>query len=200
MTSLAFTPIVLHVPPPARLDEELFFALCQANRDYRFERAANGDIYIMPPTGGETGWKNAEILTDLTLWARKNGQGVVFDSSTGFNLPNGATRSPDVAWVLRERLARLRPEQKQKFLPLAPDFVIELASPSDALFELQQKMADYLANGARLGWLMVPAQRQVYVYEQGKESCCLDAPQRISGEPVLPGFVLELVQIWQVGF
>ena len=119
--------VKLQVPPDSRLDDELFFAICQANRDYRIERDANGDIQIMPPTGGETGKINSDLIIDLGIWARKDGRGVVFDSSTGFRLPNGSTRSPDVSWVLRKRLARLTAEEKRRFLPLPPDLIVEVA-------------------------------------------------------------------------
>ncbi len=136
----ALPRVDLQMPPQGRLDDDLFFAICQANRDYRIERNARGDIQIMPPTGALTGKRNSDLLTDLNLWARRDGRGLVFDSSTGFNLPNGATRSPDVAWVLRERLARLSEAERRGFLPLAPDLVIELASATDAVPNLLAKM------------------------------------------------------------
>jgi Uma2 family endonuclease len=188
------------MPKTRRLDDDLFFAICQANREYRIERTAEGDIQIIPPTGGQTGHRNTNLITDLNLWARRDAGGAVFDSSTGFDLPNGATRSPDVSWVRRERLARLSPAEKKAFLPLAPDFVIELGSPSDDLADLQGKMQEYQANGVRLGWLIVPARRQVYVYAQEAEVELLDNPQHVGGDPVLNGFVLELKRIWEPEF
>jgi Uma2 family endonuclease len=191
-------PVHLHMP--SRLDDDLFFAICQANREYRIERTAHGDIEIMPPTGGETGSRNSRLNRLLGNWADQDGRGEVFDSSTGFTLPNGATRSPDAAWVKRERLVRLTPEQKRQFLPLAPDFVIELASPSDAVDTLREKLQEYRVNGTTLGWLLVPEERRVYVYVAGADVQCLEDSQVLSGEPLMPGFVLSLSQIWEPGF
>ena len=192
-------PLVLRLRPVIEMTREQFFELCQLNRDLRIERTAEGDLVIMPPTGGETGARNAELVMQVKLWAKRDGSGVVFDSSTGFDLPNGATRSPDVAWVKRSRLAALTPEQKQRFLPLCPDFVIELRSPSDPLSILQEKMEEYLANGAQLGWLIDPVERQVYVYRPGAPVERLDNPAELRGDPVLPGFVLDLRTVWDVG-
>lgn len=191
-------PLVVHVRPVLEMTREQFFHFCQLNRDLRIERTAEGDIVIMPLTGGETGARNAELVTQLKVWARRDGSGVVFDSCTGFDLPNGATRSPDVAWVKRSRLADLTPEQKQRFLPLCPDFVIELRSLSDRLPTLQEKMEEYLANGAQLGWLIDPVQQRVYVYRPGADVVCLDKPTELKGDPVLPGFVLDLEPVWEV--
>jgi Uma2 family endonuclease len=179
---------------------EEFFAFCQQNRDLRIERTANGEIVIMPPAGGETGSRNAKLAVLLGVWAMQDGRGVAFDSSTGFDLPNGATRSPDAAWVLRERLGKLTPQQKRKFLPLCPDFVVELQSPSDTLDDLQQKMQEYIGNGTRLGWLLAPDTKTVYIYEHGAPLVQLEAPTQITGDPLLPGFVLNLVEIWDPGF
>lgn len=190
----------LHLPPNSKLDDDLFFAICQANRDYRIERSAAGDIQIMPPTGGETGRKNSELIIDLGIWARQDGRGLVFDSSTGFLLPSGATRSPDVSWVLRERLTGLTEDQKRGFLPLAPDLVVELASPTDRTEELQAKMREYQANGVRLGWLILPLQRRVLVYKQGAEPECLDNADRLADDVSLPGFELDLAGLWEPGF
>jgi Uma2 family endonuclease len=133
-------------------------------------------------------------------WANAEGSGVAFDSSTGFELPNGATRSPDVAWVRRTRLAALTAEQKERFLPLCPDFVIELLTPSDSIQMTQEKMGEYIANGVELGWLIDPAQRRVSVYRPGAAAETLDNPSRLSGDPVLPGFVLDLAAVWDPGF
>ena len=194
-------PVVLHMRPAIEMDEEQFFEFCQINRYWRIERTAGGDLEIMPPTGGETSDRNAEITTQLRLWAKRDGRGVAFDPSGGFLLANGATRSPDASWVLRERLANLTAEQKQKFLPLCPDFVAELRSPSDRLENIQDKMQEYLENGARLGWLIDPeGRRRVHVYESGKEVQILENPDEVSGDPVLPGFVLDLRPIWAPGF
>lgn len=191
-----FPRVDLQMPPQVRLDDDLFFAICQANRDYRIERNARGDIQIMPPTGGLTGKRNSDLIIDLGNWARRDGRGLVFDSSTGFDLPNGSTRSPDVAWVLRERLDRLTEAQRRGFLPLAPDLVIELASPTDAVSGLVAKMREYQDNGVRLGWLILPAERQVQVFSAGGESRCLDAPETLSDSDLLPGLALDLTRIW----
>jgi Uma2 family endonuclease len=193
----ALPRVDLQMPPQGRLDDDLFFAICQANRDYRIERNARGDIQIMPPTGGLTGKRNSDLLTDLNIWARRDGRGLVFDSSTGFNLPNGATRSPDVAWVLRERLARLSEAERRGFLPLAPDLVIELASTTDAVADLLAKMGEYQDNGVRLGWLILPAQRQVQVFSAGCEPGCVDHPEALADPDLLPGLTLDLTRIWQ---
>ena len=190
----------LHIPPNLRLDDDLFFAICEANRDYRFERSAEGDIQIMPPTGGLTGKRNSDLVTDVNLWARQDGRGLVFDSSTGFVLPNGAVRSPDCAWVLRERLARLSEREQQQFLPLAPDFVIELASASDDPAVLFAKMMEYQANGMRLGWLILPEQRQVWVYLDRGPGQRLDDPDQLSHEEILPGLRLDVSGIWAASF
>jgi Uma2 family endonuclease len=197
----AFTPdlprVDLHMPPHTRLDNDLFFAICQANRDYRIERSAQGVIQIMPPTGALTGRRNSDLIVDLGNWARKDGRGRVFDSSTGFNLPNGATRSPDAAWVLSERLERLSESERRGFLPLAPDLAIELASPTDPLPELHMKMLEYQDNGVRLGWLILPAELAVCVYAAGAAPRRLDNPTVLSDEALLPGLALDLSRIWE---
>ncbi|WP_107666282.1 Uma2 family endonuclease [Cyanothece sp. BG0011] len=179
-----------------KLTDEQFFQLCQDNRDLRFERNSNGDILIMPPTGGETSNKNSDIIYQLYAWNRKNKLGVTFDSSGGFKLPNGADRSPDASWIPIEKWDNLTSQQRQKFLPLCPDFVIELRSPSDSLKTLQNKMKEYLENGTKLGWLINPKAKQVEVYRQGKQVEILDNPTTLSGEDVLPYFVLDLEKIW----
>ena len=154
----------------------------------------------MTPTGGATGWRNSRLVTQLTIWADFDGSGVVFDSSTGFTLPNGAMRSPDASWVRKSRLAVLTDKQKTRFLPLCPDFVIELRSPSDNINFLQEKMQEYIANGASLGWLIDPETKQVYVYQPNKTVIVLDDPTCVSTDDVLSGFTLELAKIWDVGF
>ena len=182
------------------MTDEQFFEFCQINRDLRIERTAEGDVVIMPPAGGGTGARNSKINLQLGLWAKQDGRGVVFDSSTGFILPNGATRSPDAAWVERSRLRSLAPEQKEKFLPLCPDFVIELRSPSDPLAMVKEKMQEYISNGAQLGWLIDPTSRRVYVYRPGNDVECLENPTAVSADPTLTGFVLSLAEIWDPGF
>lgn len=193
-------PVSIDLGPLPTLTDEEFFLFCQANRDLRIERTASGEIIIMAPVGGETGGRNADLTTDLNNWARINKQGKVFDSSTGFNLPSGATRSPDAAWVRGEQLTPLTAEQKLKFLPLCPVFVIELRSATDSLRATQDKMVEWIANGVALGWLIDPTERNVYVYRPGRPVEQLQNPTQISGEPVLPGFVLELTPIWEPGF
>jgi Uma2 family endonuclease len=161
----------------------------------QFERTANGEILIMPPTGGETGNRNIELAFQVQAWSRHNRLGIAFDSSTGFKLPNGATRAPDASWVRRERWEALSKEQRQKFVPLCPDFVVELRSPSDSLKETQEKMQEYMANGARLGWLIDPQTRQVEIHRPNRDVKILDNPTNISGEDVLPEFILDFTSI-----
>lgn len=191
MTAL-LTPLVLDL----ELTDEQFFQLCQKNHELKFERTASGELIIMAPTGGETGRRNVKLITQLDLWNTRTNLGEVFDSSTGFKLPNGANRSPDTAWIKRERWQTLTPEQREKFVPLCPDFVVELMSPSDSLERTRQKMEEYRDNGARLGWLLNRKQRQVEIYRPGQSTKMLDNPQSLSGDPVLPDFVLDLTLIW----
>lgn len=189
----------INLPPTLELTidltDEQFFELCQRNRDYRFERTASGDLLIMPPTGSDTGRCNADITFQLQAWNRQNNLGIVFDSSAGFKLPNGADRSPDASWVKRERWEALTPEQQEKFAPLCPDFVVELRSKSDSLKELQKKMQEYIANGACLGWLIDRKNQRVEIYRQGQDVEIIQSPSTLSGEDVLPRFVLDLKDI-----
>ena len=178
------------------MTDEQFFQLCQNNRELRFERNANGELIIMPPTGGETGNKNARITQQLMNWTDADGTGIAFDSSTCFKLPNGADRSPDASWIKLERWDALTDEEKQKFPPICPDFVIELLSPSDSLKVTQEKMQEYIDNGVGLGILINRKSRQVEIYRPGKEVELLDSPATVSGEDVLKGFVLNLGMIW----
>lgn len=174
-----------------------FEMLAIANRNLRLERTAKGELIVNPPTGWETGERNWSISGELYLWWRNSDQpGKGFDSSTGFILPNGATRSPDASWVSQERWSAL-PEQPQKgFVRLCPDFVVELRSESDSLSDIQEKMQEYMDNGARLGWLIDPKNRRVEIYRQGREVEILENPNELSGEDVLPGFILNLRRIW----
>jgi Uma2 family endonuclease len=178
------------------LTDEQLFRLCQDNRDLRFEMTARGELIIMAPTGSETGRRNARINQRLLNWSDADGTGVVFDSSVGFRLPNGARVSPDASWVSRERYEAVPPEEREKFAPICPDFVAELRSPSDNLQELQERMAEYIENGAGLGWLLDPPSQRVYVYRPGREVEILEEPETVSGDSVLPGFVLSLQEIW----
>ena len=154
----------------------------------------------MPPTKGDTGSKEAEFVSSLNVWARTDGSGVVFGSSAGFTLPNGAMRSPDASWVLKSRLAVLTDAEKNSFIPLCPDFVVELRSRSDRLSVLQAKMDEYMANGARLGWLLDPLQRQAHIYRPGAQPEILNNPDTLSAAPELPGFTLALKPIWEPAF
>jgi Uma2 family endonuclease len=181
------------------LTDEQFYQLCQNNPDTKFERNANGEIIIMPPTGGETGQRNAKLITRFSIWNEQTNLGEVFDSSTGYKLPSGANRSPDVSWIQKERWDALTPEQKTKFIPIAPDFVLELMSPTDYLKETQVKMQEYVSDRVRLGWLIDPQDRLVEVYRIGQEKEVLESPNTLSGEDVLPGFVLDLKFIWNIG-
>lgn len=178
------------------LSDEQYFQLCQANRDLKFERTATGELIIMPPTGGETGSYNAAITAQLWIWNEQNKLGKVFDSSTGFKLPNSAFRSPDAAWITLERWNTLTPPQKEQFIPLCPDFVIELLSPSDRTSVIQEKMREYLDNGIQLGWLIDRKSQQVEIYRPDAELEIKAAPKTLSGEAVLPGFILNLEPIW----
>jgi Uma2 family endonuclease len=178
------------------MTDEQFFQLCQNNRELRFEKNANGELIIMPPTGGETGNKNARITQQMMNWTDVDGTGIAFDSSTCFKLPNGADRSPDASWIKLERWNALTDEEKQKFPPICPDFVIELLSPSDSLKTTQEKMEEYIDNGVCLGILINGKSHQVEIYRQGKEVEVLDSPTTVSGEDILKGFVLNLGMIW----
>jgi Uma2 family endonuclease len=196
LTFVEIPPLVLRLAPVIDMSDEQFFDLCQLNRDLRLERTSQGDLVIIPPTGGETGRTNFKLTQVFGNWVDADGTGVGFDSSTGFALPNGAKRSPDLAWVKRDRWEALTPEQRKGFAPLCPDFVMELRSPSDALEYVQTKMQEYLDNDAKLGWLIDPIEKKVYTYLPQAAVECLDNPQTISGDPVLPGFVLELGRVW----
>ncbi len=190
----------LHLPP-GTLDwsEDEFFKFCQANRDLRIERAANGEVVVMSPAGGYSGYRGMEVAQQLGAWAKKDKTGVAFDSSAGFRLPSGAMRSPDAAWVRLSRLLELTQREKEQFIPLCPDFVIEVASPSDEISVLQEKMREYVQAGLRLGWLIIPASTQVEVYTPS-EVGVLESPATLSADPVLPGFTLELALIWKPPF
>jgi Uma2 family endonuclease len=188
------TAIILDLDSIINLTHEQFYQLCQANPDIRLERNATGELIIMPPTGWGTGKQNTKLIQQLANWAEADGTGVAFESSTGFILPNGANRSPDVAWVQQERLDALNPDP-DRFLPLAPDFVIELMSANDTLEKTQAKMREYRDNGVRLGWLIYPKKQRLEIYRLGREVEVLQSPSSLSGEEVLPGFVLNLEEI-----
>jgi Uma2 family endonuclease len=179
-----------------RLSDAEFFEFCRLNADWRMERSSTGDLIVMAPAGGETGRRNSILNAQLVIWNDRDQNGIVYDSSTGFVLPNGATRSPDAAWMLRERWDALSSEQRKTFPPLTPDFVVELRSESDTLKALRAKMREYIECGVRLGWLIDPMSRQVEVFRPGRKAERIDQPDILSADPELPGFVLQLAQIW----
>ena len=189
--------LVLNLPHELVFNEDKFYDFCHANGDLRIERTAEGEVIVMPPTGWETMDRNSELTTQVRLWAKREGSGKAGESSGGYILPNGAERSPDASWVRRERLAQLTTEQRRKFAPFCPDFVVELMSPSDKLRVVQAKMEEYLANGAQLGWLLDPDNRTVYVYRPNVPVEKLENVLEVSGDPELPGFVLQLAEIWE---
>jgi Uma2 family endonuclease len=196
-TSAEREPLVIHFSPVLKkMNEQEFYEFCQLNPDLSLELTSEGDLIIMPPTGGKTGKRNSKLNLRLGTWTEKDGTGQAFDSSTVFALPNGAKRSPDFAWVSNERWDALTEEEQEQFPPLCPDFVVELRSRTDTLKNLRQKMEEYMANGAQLGWLIDPQERRVYVYRPGAPAEQLDDPRAIFGEPLLRGLELELQEIW----
>ncbi|MFB2837258.1 Uma2 family endonuclease [Floridanema evergladense] len=188
--------VTLNLSQILKLTDEKFAKLAAANDNLRLELTAKGELIIMPPTGGETGNRNFEIYIDLGIWNRQTRLGKAFDSSTGFRLPNGATRSPDVSWIRIEKWSALSAEQRKKFLPICPDFVVELVSETDDLAQVRQKMQEYLENGLLLGWLINPKNRTVEVFRANREVERLENVLSLSGEDVLPGFVLNLQPVW----
>ncbi len=174
------------------LSDEQFYHLCQNNRELKFERTAKGELIIMSPVGGESGNREADLIIDLGIWNRQTGLGFTFSSSTIFKLPNGADRSPDAAWIQRERWQALTPEQRRKFPPIAPDFVIELRSATDDLEMLRSKMQEYMDAGVQLAWLINPQQQQVEISRQKQDVEVQNLPTQLSGEDVLPEFSLSL--------
>ena len=175
---------------------EQFEELCGKYSDLRLELTSTGELIVMPGTGGRTGARNANLTIQLGVWALKDGTGISFDSSTMFALPNGARRSPDGSWVKRERWDSLTARQKDGFVPMCPDFVVELRSPSDRLTKLRAKMVEYVENGASLGWLIDPLERRVYVYQPDREPVVLVDPVSVSADPLLPGFTLNATELW----
>ena len=176
---------------------DVFLRLCADNGDLRLELTADGELIIMPPAGLESGWLELELAFQMNIWARRDGTGRVFGPNAGYTLPNGAVRAPDVSWMPWHRWEALRREEQTGFGHTFPDFVIELRSPSDRLVEVQRKMVEYLANGVLLGWLIDPLQRRVHIYRAGQPVEVLDVPLAVSGESVLPGFVLDLSAIFR---
>lgn len=178
------------------MSDDDFFDFCQRNRDLRIERAANGDLVVMPPVGADTSELNAKLTTAFANWNQIQKLGTVYDSSGGFQFCTGAVRSPDCSWFSIERVNQFSKEQRRKFLPLAPDFVVEIRSPSDSLPALHGKMREYIDAGVRLGWLIDPDSKTLWTYQLGTEPTQLDNPESVSGDPVLPAFVLKMAAIW----
>ncbi|MCX7595142.1 MAG: Uma2 family endonuclease [Fischerella sp.] len=190
------TALTLQLPPNLQFTDEEFEQIIAVNKDLRLELTATGELVIMPPTGGETGNRNFDLLGQLWFWNSQNNLGKAFDSSTGFKLPNGAIRSPDASWIRMAKWDALTPQQRKKFLPLCPDFAVELVSESDDVEHTQAKMQEYLANGLQLGWLINPQDKQVEIYRPHQEVKILQSPTSLSGEDVLPGFILNLQLIF----
>lgn len=176
----------------AKITDNEFFELCRNNADLRMEMTKEGDLIIMPPTGGETSGYNFDLVLDFGSWVRRDGTGKGFESNAMFVLPNGAKRMPDMSWIKLERWNQLTDTQKKSFPPICPDFVVELRSPSDSIQDLKDKMAEYIENGAQLGWLIDPIQKKVFVFRPDTEPEEFNNPASISGDPLLKGFTLDL--------
>jgi Uma2 family endonuclease len=190
-------PIVVHFESSKlTMSDEEFFEFCQLNPELRIERSSEGDLIVMPPTGGKTGIQNVKLIVALGSWSEKDGTGQTFDSSTEFILPNTAGRAPDASWIRNERWSSLSEKEQEQFPPLCPDFVVELRSRTDSLKTLQTKMDEYIANGAQLGWLLDPFERKVHVYRPGMATEILNDPKTVSGDPLLKGFVLDVRLLW----
>ena len=198
MKAVEAEPFVIKFKPLTEMTDEQFEQFCALNDILRIERTAKGEIILMPPTHADTGNRNADITIDLGVWAREDGTGRYYDSSTGFKLPNGALRSPDASWISNSRLEDLTPDQRRGYLDICPDFVIELRSSSDSISMLQEKMQEYIDNGAMLGWLIDPLANPkcVYIYRPQAEVEVMEDPDAVSGEPELSGFTLKLERIW----
>ncbi|MCL6752808.1 Uma2 family endonuclease [Nostoc sp. CCCryo 231-06] len=190
------TPLTVNFPSLLQMTNEQFYEFCQANGDLRIERTASGEVIIMPPAFSDTGNRNFNIAAQLGYWTEQDGTGIGFDSSTGFTLPNGAMRSPDASWIELERWNVLTDAQKASFAPICPSFVIELRSSSDRLIKLQDKMQEYINNGASLGWLIDRQYRKVYIYRPNRKLEILENPEVVAGNPELPGFILRMPKIW----
>ncbi|MFM5983171.1 MAG: Uma2 family endonuclease [Sphaerospermopsis kisseleviana] len=191
------SPIVFQLPSSVKMTDEQFFDFCQINRNLRIERNKFGEISIMSPAGSETGNREINILGQLWVWTEKDGTGIAFSSSTGFKLSTSAERSPDASWIKLERWNTLTPEQQKKFAPICPDFIIELRSASDNLQPLKEKMMEYMEEpGIQLGLLIDRKHRRVYIYRPGQPEECLENPETVNCDPILPGFVLNMAKIW----
>ena len=203
--------MVQTIPPPAKNDAAVFFTpnlssirltheqfwdVCRDNPELRLELTSDGELIVMPPAGSKTGNRNLSLSRQFGNWVETDGTGIGFDSSAGFTLPNKAVRAPDASWVRHEKWNALSAEEQERFAPLCPDFVVELRSGSDTLKSLKAKMQEYLDNGAQLGWLIDPRERRVYIYRSGEDVEVLADATSVSADPVLKGFVLQLVEIW----
>lgn len=180
----------------SKMSDQQFYDFCQTNPDLRIERNAHGEIIVMPPAFADTGNRNSRVLGQLFIWSEADATGEAFDSSSGFTLPNGATRSPDAAWILSDRWNALQPEQQASFAPIVPDFVVELRSSSDTLVNLKEKMEEYIENGVRLGLLIDRKNYQVHVYRPNRQPEILENPESVSCEPEMPMFTLKMARIW----
>ena len=193
---LEILPMVLQMLPNMIMTDDQFFDFCQLNRHFRIERNQIGDLFIMSPTGSETEERNFNLNGQLWIWTKQDGTGVGFGSSGGFTLPNGAVRSPDAAWIKRTKWEIIPAEKRKKFAPICPEFVVELRSENDSLSTLKEKMQEYIDNGTQLAWLIDRKQRKVFIYRPNCGVEELDNPQTLTGEDILPGFVLDLSEIW----
>jgi Uma2 family endonuclease len=189
-----------YIPPElisvTQMTREQFELVCRKYRKLRLELTSTGELIIMPPTSSLTGARNSNLIRQLDVWASEDGTGVCFGDTAGFTLPNNAIRSPDASWTRREKWDSLTVQQKDSFAPICPDFVVELRSSSDRLPVLFNKMSEYMANGASLGWLIDPSTRRVYIYQRNEEVVVLENPESVSGEPLLPGFSLQMAELW----
>ncbi|GAB4217968.1 MAG: Uma2 family endonuclease [Synechococcales cyanobacterium] len=190
------TAFTLDLTPLSTLTRQNFIRLCAANPDLKLERTAQGELIVIAPTGGETGNLNFEIAGEIYVWNRQRGLGQSFDSSTGFSLPLGSDRSPDLAWIPMPTWEALDPSERKGFLPVCPDFVVEIVSPTDSWLRTQAKMQEYMDNGCRLGWLLDPQLKRVLIYRQGHNPELVEDPETLSGEAVLPGFTLRIRDNW----
>ncbi|MDB9455245.1 Uma2 family endonuclease [Dolichospermum circinale] len=193
---LEILPMVLEILPNMIMTDDQFFDFCQLNRHFRIERNQIGDLFIMSPTDSETGQRNFNLIGELGIWTKQDGTGVGFGSSGGFTLPNGAVRSPDAAWIKRTKWEIIPADKRKKFAPICPEFVVELRSENDSLSTLKEKMQEYIDNGTQLAWLIDRKQRKVFIYRPNCGVAELDNPQTLTGEDILPGFVLDLSEIW----
>ena len=191
-------PVVLRFAPLlSRLSKDDYFRFCQANELWLLELSKEGDLIVWPLQGADISRRNAKLTGLFGEWSEADGTGIGFGSCTGFTLPNGAVRAPDLSWLKKERWQALTKKEREQFAPLCPDFVVELRSYTDPLKWLQAKMEEYLENGALLGWLIDPIKRKVYIYRPHQSVECLKNPQELSGENVLPGLMLPVTRLWE---